>query len=203
MFCGCGNIIVMGNYRKKIKMKKCIIFLTFTLLLFACNSNTDKKSQDVISSDGSTISLTNKTSERIFPETITSEIFDTLIVDRQLQITIMRTDLESFVTNEYEDNGKKLIDKYRDAEITLTIKLKSQILIDTVFRKEQFSKYTDKGFMDIANFHNYWFNKLDKDKIELFGVITKPETDWTFDFKHYFDLKTKKMTFEQEIYGED
>ncbi len=184
-------------------MKKCIIFLTITLLHFACNSNTDKKSQDVISSDGSTTSLTNKTSERIFPETITSEIFDTLIVDRQLQITIMRTDLESYVTNEYEDNGKKQIDKYRDAEITLTIKLKSQTLIDTVFRKEQFSKYTDKGFMDIAKFHNYWFNKLDKDKIELFGVITKPETDWTFDFKHYFDLKTKKMTFEQEIYGED
>ena len=184
-------------------MRNCIKFLIFTLLLFACNSNTDKKSINVKSSDGSTTSLTNTISERFFPESKSTEKFDTLIADKQLQITIMRTDLDSYVTNEYEDNGKKQIDKYRDAEIALIIKQKSEILIDTVFRKEQFSKYADKGFMDIANFHNYWFNKLDKDKIELYGVITKPETDWTIDFKHYFDLKTKKLTFEQEINDEE
>lgn len=56
--------------------------------------------------------------------------------------------------------------------------------------------------MGIANFHNYWFNKLDNDKIELFGVISNPETDWTFDFIHYFELFSKTLTFKQEIYDE-
>ena len=74
--------------------------------------------------------------------------------------------------------------------------------MDTVFRKEQFSKYGDIGFMDKAIFHNYWFNKLDNDKIELFGVISKPETDWTIDFYHYFDLANRKLTFKQEINNE-
>lgn len=75
--------------------------------------------------------------------------------------------------------------------------------MDTTFRKNQFSKYADNGFMDIAIFHNYWFNKLDKDKIELFGVISKPETDYTLDFRHYFDLTNKKLTFVEHINDED
>jgi Domain of unknown function (DUF4738) len=185
------------------QMRKNIIILTLTLLLFACNSKTDKKSTEVDTADSSTSSLTNINSERFFPETKATEKFDTLIADKQLQVTIIRTDLDSYVVNEYEDNGKKQIDKYRDEEIALTIKQNSQILLDTIFRKEQFSKYGDNGFMDIAIFHNYWFNKLDKDKIEFFGVINKPETDWTIDFHHYFDLKNRNLTFIQEANDEE
>jgi hypothetical protein len=44
---------------------------------------------------------------------------------------------------------------------------------------------------------------LDKEKVELFGVISKPETDWAVDFHHYFDLKTKKLTFKQAVNDED
>ena len=194
---------VMGNFRQSTQMRNSIIISTLTLLLIACNTNTDKKSTDVETADSSTVSLTNINSERFLPETKATEKFDTLIADKQLQVTIIRIDLDSYVVNEYEDNGKKQIDKYRDAEIALTIKQKSQILLDTVFRKEQFSKYSDKGFMDIAIFHNYWFNKLDKDKIELFGVISKPDTDWTIDFHHYFDLTNRKLTFKQEINDEE
>lgn len=169
------------------------------LLLFACNSSTDKKSKEVETTDSSTAALTNSKSERFFPETKAIEKFDTLIADKQLQVTIIRKDLDSYVANEYENNGKKQIDKYRDAEIALIIKQNSQTLLDTVFRKEQFLNYADKSFMDIAIFHNYWFNKLDKDKIELFGVISKPETDFTLDFHHYFDFTSKTLTFKQEI----
>ncbi len=193
----------MGNFRQTTQMRIYIIISTLTLLLFACNSKTDKKSTEVETADSSITSLTNINSERFFPETKATEKFDTLIADKQLQITIIRTDLDSYVVNEYEENGKKQIDKYRDAEIVLTIKQNSQTLLDTVFRKEQFSKYGEKGFMDIAIFHNYWFNKLDKDKIELFGVISKPETDWTIDFHHYYDLTNRKLTFKQEINDEE
>lgn len=184
-------------------MRNNIIISTLTILLFACNSNTSKKSKEVETADSSTKPLTNIKSERFFPETKETEKFDTLIADKQLQITIIRTDLDSYVVNEYEVNGKKQIDKFKDAEIALTIKQKTQTILDTVFRKEQFSKFGDKGFMDISIFHNYWFNKLDKDKIELFGVISKPETDWTIDFHHYFDLTNRKLIFKQEINDEE
>lgn len=193
----------MGNFRQTTQMRNYILILTLTFLLFACNSKTDKKLTDIETADSSTVTLRNIKSERFFQENKEVVKFDTLITDKQLQITIIRTDLDSYVVNEYEDNGKTQIDKYRDAEIALTIKQKSQTLLDTVFRKEQFSKYGDKGFMDIAIFHNYWFNKLDKGRLELFGVISKPETDWTIDFHHYFDLTTGKLTFKQEINDEE
>ena len=154
---------------------------------------------EVETANSSTVTMTNIKSQRFFPKNKETVKFDTLITDKQLQITIIRTDLDSYVVNEYEDNGKTQIDKYRDAEIALIIKQKSQTLLDTVFRKEQFSKYSDKGFMDIAIFHNYWFTKLDKERLEFFGVISKPETDWTIDFHHYFDLTSRKLTFKQEM----
>jgi hypothetical protein len=161
------------------------------------------KSTNVDSADSSTVTLANSNSERFFPEQKGVEKFDTIIADRQIQIIVTKTDLDSYVTNEYDEDGHEQTDKYRDVQIALTIKQKSQTLLDTVFKKEQFSKYGDKGFIDIAIFHNYWFNKLDKDKIELFGVISKPETDWTIDFHHYFDLTTRKLTFKQEINDEE
>lgn len=180
-----------------------ILFSVITFLLIACNSQTNKESTISVSADSSNVTLTNMKSERFIPETKGIEKFDTLIVDRQIQITITKTDLDSYVTNEYDDESRNQIDKYRDTEITLTIKQKSQTLLDTIFSKEQFSKYGDIGFMEFAIFHNYWFDKLDNNKIELFGVISKPETDWTIDFHHYFDLTSKTLSFEQEISDEE
>ncbi|MFA7273507.1 MAG: DUF4738 domain-containing protein [Crocinitomicaceae bacterium] len=164
-------------------MRNSLIISTFVLLLFTCNSQV------------------NNTSVRFSPETKGIEKFDTVIAN--IQIIIKKIDLDTYVLNEYEDKGKKQIDKYRDAEISLIIKQNSQTLLDTVFRKNQFSKYADKGFMEIAIFHNYWFNKIDKERIELFGVINKPETDYTLPFYHYFDLKTKKLSFEEYIDNEE
>ncbi|MDP3469063.1 MAG: DUF4738 domain-containing protein [Daejeonella sp.] len=184
-------------------MKNSLLIPTLTLFLFACNSQTERKSSDLNSVESSTDKLINREPVRFFPDKKGVEKYDTLIVDQQVQVTIIKTDLDSYVKFEYDIEGKKQIDNYRDAEIALTIKQKAQTLLDTVFRKEQFSKYGDKGFIDIAIFHNYWFNKLDNDKIELFGVISKPETDWTIDFHHYFDLTNRTLTFKQEINDEE
>lgn len=184
-------------------MRNSLLISTFAFLLFACKSQTEKKTTIVDNADSSTVTLTHKKSERFVPETKGAEKFDTIIADRQIQITITRTDLDSYVTDEYDENGHKQIDKYRDAEISLIIKQKPQTLLDTVFRKERFSKYAEKGFTDIAIFHNYWFKQIDKDGIELFGVISKPETDWAINFQHYFDLSSKKITFMQEPNDED
>lgn len=180
-------------------MRNCILILILSFLLLACNSQTDKKPTIVKHADSSAVTLKRKDSVRFFPEKKGIEKFDTLISSRNIQIIITKADLDSYVTNEYDEEGYKQIDKYRDAEIKLIIKQDSQTFLDTVFRKEQFSKYGDKGFMDIAVFHNYWFNNLNKNRLEFFGVISKPETDWTIGFNHYFDLTTKRMTFKQEI----
>jgi hypothetical protein len=193
----------MGNFKKTTQMKNSIIISTLMLLLFACNAKTKKESIVVETTDSTTVISTNIKSERFFPEKKETVKFDTLLADKQFQVTIIKTDLDSYVINEYDDNGKKQIDKYRDAEITLTIKQKSQTLLDTVFKKKQFSQYADKDFMNIAIFTNYWFNKLDKDKIELFGVISKPETDYTLAFYHYFDLTNRKLNYVEHTDDEE
>lgn len=177
-----------------------LLILSFVILLSACNSQEDKSSS--FSAD-SIDTLTKTNLERFIPENKGIEKLDTIIASKNLQIIITKTDLDSYVVNEYEEEGHKQIDKYRDAEIALTIKQNSQTLLDTIFRKEQFLKHAEKGFLDIAIFHNYWFKRLEKDRIELFGVISKPETDWTIDFHHYFNLTTRKMTFQQEIDDEE
>ena len=63
-----------------------------------------------------------------------------------------------------------------------------------VFKKSDFTELTGEDFLKIADFHGYWFNKIENDTIELFGVISKPETDWSVAFYHFLDLKS--MTFE-------
>lgn len=136
--------------------------------------------------------------ERYFP--IEKEILksDTIISARNLSISIESRTLDSYVTNEFESDGKKYIDKYRDLEKHLIIKNPNETLIDTVFTKNNFVSLTGQNFLKIAHFHGYWFNNIEKDTIELSGGITKPETDWSIAFYHYFDLKTK--TFKTEEY---
>jgi len=181
------------------KMKKFISISTIIFIFFSCNSTNEKKSIDVGTKDTSKNYLNNINTERFFPEKKETKTFDTFIANKQLHISIIRKNLESYVVNEYNNNGKRQLDKYRDAEIKLIIKQNSKTILDTILKKEQFSKFEEKSYMNIAIFHNYWFENIEKDTIKLFGVICKPETDWCIDFHHYFNLKTKKLIFKQEI----
>lgn len=171
-----------------LQMKN-IFISTFAFLLFACNAQTEKKPISIQLPDTTTTTLTTSPSEK----------FDTIIVDQQIQIIITKTYVDSYVSYEYNENGHTQIDNYNDMEIALTIKQYSQTILDTVFTKQQFSKHADEGFMDISVFHNYWFNKIDNNKIELFGVIGQPETDYVLAFYHYFDLKNNKLSFVEYI----
>jgi len=98
-------------------MRKNILILILAFLLFACNSQTEKKKPIIKTADNSVVILINKKSEKFIPETKGTEKFDTIIADSKIQITIKKTDLDSYVINEYEEDGNKQIDKYRDAEI--------------------------------------------------------------------------------------
>ncbi|WP_375579379.1 DUF4738 domain-containing protein [Marivirga tractuosa] len=134
--------------------------------------------------------------QRLIPEYISTAKFDTLINEQNIQIRITKTYLDSYVLDEYEINDTIYQDKYRDSKIQLDIREGESILIDSTFTKTAFSKFADKEFLDIARFHRYWFKNLKDGRLEFFGVISKPETDWSFAFSQYFDLASKELTVE-------
>ncbi|NLR95071.1 DUF4738 domain-containing protein [Flammeovirga sp. SR4] len=141
----------------------------------------------------------NNVIERFFPEENEIVKFDTIISAQNLKISIQSTALDSYVTNEYESEGIKYIDKYRDSKKHLRILYGNQVILDTMFVKESFADYAGKEFLDIANLHGYWFNKIDENVLEFFGAINKPETDWSYTFYHFFDLSTQELRIEELI----
>lgn len=195
-------------------MKKQFLILISTLLLLGCGGQekekvtVDKDTEKAESAKKQIDTLTiyeNQNSsgdnviERYFPEEKETVELDTIISGRSLKISIQSKSLDSYVTNEFEIEGIKHIDKYRDSEKHLLIKKANEILIDTVFKKSDFIELTGPEFLKIADFHGYWFNKIENDTIELFGVISKPETDWSVAFYHYLDLKTKIFETKEHI----
>ena len=123
-------------------MKTTFCLPILLLAILSCSKKQEQKieifSKPIITSENFT--------DRFFPKEKTVEKFDTLIVDKNLEIRITKSYLDSFVTNEFENEGKKQVDKYRDAEISLKIKQDNKILLDTLFRKENFNNYITKIF---------------------------------------------------------
>jgi hypothetical protein len=184
-------------------MKKLNLFtLILAIFFIACNSKSEKNSE-VSTQIKSSQEVIKKDSDKLYP--IQKEIvkFDTLIQNRNIWISIVRKDLDSYVLHESWGEDGKHIDKFRNAEIELTIKQNENILLDTIFRKEQFVKSVGNKFLDIVIFHNYWFEKIDENKIEFLGVITEPETDNTVDFNHYFYFKTNRLKYSESVNSEE
>ncbi|TYP72119.1 DUF4738 domain-containing protein [Aquimarina intermedia] len=195
-------------------MKNQFLILISTLLLLSCGGQEKKKATvdndteivenakeqiDSLTTYENHNSVGNNIIERYFPEEKEIAEFDTIISESNLKISIQSKYLDSYVTNEFEIEGFKHIDKYRDSEKHLLIKKTNEILIDTVFKKRDFIELTGPEFLKIADFHGYWFNKIKNDTIELFGVISKPETDWSVAFYHYLDLRTKTFETKEDI----
>lgn len=165
-------------------MKKLNLFIVILIIFFiACNSKNENNAE-VSKQTKSSNEAIKKDSDKLYP--IHKEIvqFDTLIRNRNIRISIVRKDLDSYVLHQSWGEDGKYIEKYRNAEIELNIKQNENILLDTIFRKEQFVKSVGDKFLAIVIFHNYWFQKIDENKIEFLGVITEPETDNTVDFNH-------------------
>jgi hypothetical protein len=173
-------------------MKKNIIPIILLIILISCS---DKNSKSTAEKENVHQTKINKikTVERFFPENIEIETQDTIIKNGDFKISITNTSLKSFVINEFLEMNIKHIDKYRDNEIHLKIIQKSEVILDTLFRKELFKNQIDQSFIKTANFHNYWFEKSDNGKLIFMGTICKPETDICFDFNHYYDIKTKSF----------
>ncbi|OXA79100.1 protein of unknown function [Flavobacterium aquidurense] len=172
-------------------MKKNIVRLILLISLISCSDRNSKLTAEKENVD-QTHSNKTKTAERFFPENIETETHDT-ILDGNFKIAITKTSLKSFVINAFLEMNIKHIDKYRDNEIHLKITQKSEVILDTLFRKELFKNQIDQSFIKTANFHNYWFEKSENGKLIFMGTICKPETDICFDFNHYYDIKTKSF----------
>ncbi|TDW51436.1 uncharacterized protein DUF4738 [Flavobacterium sp. 270] len=172
-----------------------LLILLTTYLVISCNSQADKKieNQPVVKIPKKIEKISQ--TERFIPLEKTVKKFDTILSEHQIQISITKKDLDSYVINQYEIDGKKQIDKYRDAIILLKIRKKSEVILDTIFRKEQFENHCGRQFKNIAIFHNYWFESIDENQIQFFGVISQPETDNSLSFYHYFNLKNKTFKF--------
>lgn len=137
--------------------------------------------------------------ERFYPASKTSETVDTLIQEYSLKISITQSSLDTYVVDEYESDGVKYSTKYRDNENHLLIVKNDIIVMDTVFTKETFSEFMSSDFLEIAQFHRYWLREIKDDQLEFFGVITKPDTDWSFAFSHYLDLASLEFKVEEYI----
>ena len=140
--------------------------------------------------------------ERYFPEELGSVKIDTIITERDLTITIQSRFLDSYVINEFEIDGIKYVDKYRESEKHLLIKSSTEILADTVFSKDDFNRLLGDDLRKIARFHGYWLDNINNETIVFVGVFNKPETDISVAFNHYFDLKTNTFRIEELIEDE-
>ena len=174
---------------------KGLFLILISVALFSCqtrpNSNTNESEKSFLKSDSLQYDTPfDKTIERFFPSKDTSEQFDTTIGN--ISISIIKSTISSYVIVDFTQERIRHIDKYRDFEIRLVINQNTVELIDTTFRKESFLNPTD-SFLNIATFHNYWFNAINNEEIELYGAISKPETDWSYFFHHIYNLKTKKF----------
>jgi len=194
-----GNVIctnVVGNWLNKMRALKQLTLILLVTGLVSCTKTT---SQTDIPSSPNSLTIDTVVVERYFPTEKTVNVKDTIIQTLGIQITITEKTLDTFVTEEYTNDSIKHIDKYRDIELQLKILKDNQVLVDTLFKKETFKEFLNKGFLEVSNFHGYWINKVEADKIEFFGVISKPETDWTFAFHHFFDVKTKEFKIKEEV----
>ncbi|MES2388443.1 MAG: hypothetical protein V4543_10615 [Bacteroidota bacterium] len=149
-------------------MKYITRFLAVFLLTASCSTADEKQesnnlaiadsAKNLKSSEDASDFGTTTDSHKIYPETKTTEIFDTVLAGRGVQITIKKKYLDTYVSKAYEMDGVNYTEKYRDSEIWLTIKEKNRIALDTIFRKEQFLQDADQEFSKIAIFGNYRHN---------------------------------------------
>ncbi len=181
----------------------CIILL---VSLISCYEN---KSKSSIEDDDNSIYKVNYI-ESFEPENIESETEDTIIKKGNFQVSITHTYLKTFevVKFQYRDfvDVKKLkyqtinrTIKIRDQEIQLKIRQNSKLILDTIFRKEQFKDYLAKSDMKKAIRINYYFDELSDGKLVFSTRLDNGSLKLHEDvlLRHFYDIKTKTFTIKQ------
>ena len=84
-------------------MKICYLLPILLIAFLSCS----KKQEEKIEVFNKPIIPNENSTDRFFPKEKTVEKFDTLIINKNLEISITKSYLDSFVTNEFENEGKK------------------------------------------------------------------------------------------------
>ena len=128
---------------------------------------------------------------------------DTLIHESWV-LSVRSKALGTYVTQEFEDEEEIRAYHYRNFSYKVTLKRENEAMLDTVLYKEAFKSLLDPAFLDSAIFRNYSFERYDLKARQLyfFGIITKPDTDWTWAFYHIYSLESNDFVIEEYENGE-
>lgn len=181
-------------------MKTAIIALTFFYCFLACKNRAphdENSDKNLLESNN-----VNFKSMEVKKDTFLFDYFgdtDTSFLKGNLKIKIIGTPLKSFVTQVKEDGAFLRTYNYHDYSYKLLISFRDSVFLDTFFSKQEYLKHTSKEFIDSSTFYGYWIEKYDSksDRLIFFGNISQPETDWGYQFRNIFDLKTKRLFFEE------
>ncbi|UII32747.1 DUF4738 domain-containing protein [Fulvivirga ulvae] len=185
-------------------MIKYLVQISVCLFFAACNQKQEQPAWQIAYNKDSIkqeipFPKQSQINERFIPKEKEISQTDTIVTELALQISVIRTALDSFVVQEYESNGTRYIYKYRNYENNLVIKKGGEVILDSTFTKNDFSKFTGQEFLRTAIFHGYWFKKIDNNTVVLFGTIDKPDTDWSFAFYHNYNLTTQEFEVLEHI----
>ncbi|OAQ39211.1 hypothetical protein A5893_11125 [Pedobacter psychrophilus] len=195
-------------------IRKYINTILVSLSIFYSCSNTrdnNAKAIEFINSLKNKIELDKITSPTCIEENKNSIILSTKtngpekciteLLDKNIEIIILKSYLDNYLEN--MDNLSRNF-RYKDVQINLIIKQNSKVILDTTFRREQFVKqilkqrdgnFISKSFLQVYRFSEY---HNDSNTIIFYGDIGYDEymySESSFQFKHFFDLKNRKLSF--------
>lgn len=171
-------------------MRKNLISIFILIVIFSCK---EKSKSDLDKNKVISIIEMDSIQERFFPEKKIYYQKDTLIKKYNIEISIIEKSLNSNVTDTFVSRGIKYIDHYRDTQFSISVKKGELTVLDTLFQKENFENLAGEELIEQGNFISYQLNKITDSEVEFFGMINKPETDWSFPFYHQFNFKNDKL----------
>ncbi|AXP82603.1 hypothetical protein CJ739_3541 [Mariniflexile rhizosphaerae] len=166
-------------------MNKLIYILVIILAFVSCNGGKTKKDALKTSVEKFKDSIGTLEIEKYIPEAYSETITDT-ILSNGFKVKIKTfTDMEHSVLNMFKQDTIVYKHYYRDAIAEITIFKNDIQIVSQKIDKSFFLKRDNelKDYFEIANLSGVWLNEkesLDKDKISIFIMFCKPETDYYY-----------------------
>lgn len=168
--------------------------------LIACSNHEDSSLNSVNKQLEDTL---KEEVEKVQGDTIISLVpnygsfFNTDTILKHHRIKISTIDTKDYVTIQYSSEDKYFVDRYFDKQFKLSISNRGENIVDTIIKKSSFEILLNEDFYQQANFHGYWFREFRKDTLTFFGVIGKPETDWSYAFYHHYIIPIDTLIIEE------
>lgn len=166
-------------------MNKLIYILVIIFAFVSCNGGKTKKDALKTSVEKFKDSIGTLEIEKYIPETYSETITDT-ILSNGFKVKIKTfTDMGHSVLNMFKQDTIVYKHYYRDAIAEITIFKNDIQIVSQKIDKSFFLKRDNelKDYFEIANLSGVWLyenESLDKDKISIYIMFCKPETDYYY-----------------------